>query len=108
MLSSFGVAALLFGMAASQTPEMPSQSGDNRQLLGTSGFRHEGNITAAAITNEGTLCATAAEDETIAVWETPSGKRLSSPLGHRGKILSLAFSVDGQALLGGSQNGRLH
>ena len=63
---------------------------------------HSAKVNAITFAKDGSIFATASDDQTINLWDAYAGKQLSSFIGHNGAVLSLAFSYDGRWLISGS------
>ena len=68
-------------------------------------MRHAKNINALAYSPNGTMIATASEDETPRLWDTENGKPIGGPIFHAGDVEAVAFSPDGQTLATADFNG---
>ena len=68
-------------------------------------MRHAKNINALAYSPNGTMIATASEDETARLWDTENGKPIGGPIFHAGDVEAVAFSPDGQTLATADFNG---
>src|ERR1051325_8199212 len=79
-------------MHTSSRPELVLQRG------------HSQGVTCAAFAPDGTWLASGAADNTILIWQLPSGRQLRTLSGHRGPIRSLAISVNGELLASGSND----
>jgi WD40 repeat protein len=74
---------------------------------------HSGDVIAVAVgPPDGRWIATAGEDTTIALWDVTTLSKTSPTLepqhrmrGHKGMVMSLAFSSDGRRLVSGSRDG---
>ncbi len=66
---------------------------------------HSASINALAFSPDGTLLASAGDDETIILWDLPSGNMLRSLVGHRDFIKSVAFRPDGLSLVTACSSG---
>ena len=76
--------------------------------LGTVGFRHASQVTSVAYSADGKLMATTGYDETVRLWEMPSGKerfrfRLAGKRNYHGP--GLAFTPDGKMLAAANGSG---
>ena len=58
-------------------------------------FQHEGSVTSASFSADGTRVVTASDDKTARVWDARSGQPLTEPLKHEEGVLSASFSPDG-------------
>ena len=56
-------------------------------------------LTAGAVSSDGTWFATGCEDGRAGVWSFNSGKLVAGPLSHRGAVTDLAFSPDRSLIL---------
>jgi WD40 repeat protein len=68
---------------------------------------HSGRVNALTFTSEGSLLASASDDQTIRLWDMNTRQEVGSLAGHRGSINSLSFSGDGQRLASGSSDGTI-
>ena len=74
-----------------------------RSLLGV--FEaNSGRVTNVAFSPDGSKVLTASDDQTARLWETASGRKLSTLVGHQGVILSAMFSPDGSKVLTASDD----
>jgi hypothetical protein len=62
-------------------------------------------VNHAAFSPGGRRLVTASHDGTARVWEVPSGKALTSPLKHKGRVFHAAFSPGGRRLVIASLDG---
>ena len=92
-------------VAAEQNENLPTQA---VARLGTIRFRHGGEITALAVSNDGKYLASGSRDGSARVWETRSGKLLRAIRCETPVPAGVAFSVDGKELLTGIDGERLH
>lgn len=58
--------------------------------------RHEGPVTAAAFSPDGTRIVTASEDGTARVWSGDGSGELLVLRGHQGSVATASFSADGR------------
>ena len=65
---------------------------------------HEGAVTSAQFSPDGTRLVTASDDKTARLWETESGKLLATLQGHEGAVYSAQFSPDGKRIVTGSDD----
>ncbi|MBO2465181.1 WD40 repeat domain-containing serine/threonine protein kinase [Actinomadura violacea] len=62
---------------------------------------HTGPVTAVAYAPDGSLVATASEDETARIWDTATGTSVATLTGHHDFVWSVAFGPDGKTLATG-------
>jgi WD40 repeat protein len=67
--------------------------------LRTSGVRR------VVLSADGRLLASGSDDGTVRLWESPSGRLLTTLQGHAGMIHGIALSADGRLLASGSEDG---
>lgn len=80
-----------------------SQSRSNRpELVLQRG--HSQGINCAAYSPDGRWIGTGANDNSIVLWQTDSGRQLRTLNGHRGYIRSIAISSDGKLIASGSND----
>lgn len=77
-----------------------------RQRLGTTRFRHAGEIIAVAFAPDGRSIATLGRDDVLSLWETASGKSLASFPAPDG--MAIAFGEGGKVLLWCDARGRIY
>lgn len=65
-------------------------------------IQHEKPVLAVRFSPDGTWFVTASRDHTARIWETATGKPLSSPLQHNSDVYSVDVSADGRRILTGS------
>jgi serine/threonine protein kinase/WD40 repeat protein len=69
---------------------------------------HRSSVIALAISADGQLALSSANDNSVILWDISSGQILHSVEGRHGEfIVSLAFSLDGQYFATGSASGQL-
>jgi len=59
---------------------------------------------ALAFSPDGRMAISGGYDKTVRLWEIPSGKLISTCLGHTGMIFAVAFSPDGRTAASGSKD----
>lgn len=91
-LAETHVASFQSTLHTSSRPELVLQRG------------HSQGVTCAAFAPDGTWVASGAADNTILIWQLPSGRQLRTLSGHRGPIRSVAISVNGELLASGSND----
>jgi WD40 repeat protein len=64
-----------------------------------------GSVFSARFNGDGTRVVTAANDSTVQVWDSASGRSLMVLRGHRGIVRSAAFSADGSRIVTASDDG---
>ncbi|MCG8648957.1 MAG: serine/threonine-protein kinase, partial [Pirellulales bacterium] len=64
-------------------------------------WRHYTAIGCVAHNPAGTRLATGCPDGSVQVWDAQSGRILAAVRGHRGAVVDIAFSPDGQTILSG-------
>ena len=65
---------------------------------------HEGMITSAAFSPDGTRIVTASWDDTARIWDANTGKEIKILEGHKGMVNSAAFSPDGTRIITASDD----
>jgi hypothetical protein len=73
-------------------------------VLEVSILGHEGEVTSANFSSDGTLIVTGSRDRTARIWEAASGKLKTSLTGHAGEVTIAAFDRDGKRVVTGSQD----
>ena len=63
---------------------------------------HTGWVSSVAFSPDGETLASGSRDETIRLWDVPTGTEIQVLTGHTSWVLSVAFSPDGQTLASGS------
>jgi predicted NACHT family NTPase len=63
---------------------------------------HTKDVNTIAISPDGKILASGSDDNTIKLWELPSGRELHILIGHTDPVWSVAFSPDGKTLASGS------
>ena len=66
---------------------------------------HRPRVRAAALSHDGKLGVSGADDALVKVWDLGSGRLLWSLAGHEGEVLSVAISAAGQRAVSGSADG---
>jgi WD40 repeat protein len=66
---------------------------------------HEGSVSGAVFSSDGSRIVTGSRDDTARVWDARSGSVIWVLRGHRGPITRIAFSGDGNRILTGSTDG---
>jgi WD40 repeat protein len=59
---------------------------------------------AVAFSHDGRRLATGGMDNTVRVWDVPTGQELISLRGHTDYVMSVAFSADDKTLASGSRD----
>jgi len=75
------------------------QSGWRQTLSG-----HTGGVWSAAYNSDGSRIVTASYDKTARVWDTATGKTLTTLRGHRDWVMSAEFSPDGKHIVTASRD----
>ncbi len=65
---------------------------------------HEGTVSSAAFSPDGTCVVTASSDGTARLWETATGTQAATLIGHDGAVTSAAFSPDGTRIVTASDD----
>ncbi len=80
---------------------------DAKTLAGRGELRgHEDRIESISLSADGRLLASAADDETIRVWDVSTRRLLGPPLeDHTGAVFGVAFSPDGTSFASGGDDG---
>lgn len=67
--------------------------------------RGSGRLWSVAISPDGTLLATAGDDLAVRLWNTHTGTRVQTLLGHTRRVWSVDFSPDGSLLVSSGDDG---
>jgi WD40 repeat protein len=112
-LSLSGMPSVTKGFAAEPTDKRPAvdRRGDPlpplaRLRIGTTRWRHGGEIIALAFAPDGRSVATMGHDNTLSLWDIASGKGLAHF--HAPNGVAVAFAKDGQSLLWCDARGALY
>jgi len=68
---------------------------------------HAGAVNAVAISNDGTLLATASDDRTVKIWRIADAALLGTLAGHGRELLSVALSPDTTRVAAGAADGEV-
>ena len=68
------------------------------------GIGHSMKVNAVALGLDDRLLASASADNTIGLWDVPSGRELRALSGHKGWVKCVRFSPDGRLLASGSND----
>ena len=100
--------------SSSNTPSPPPQrpNSDNQTayysptnyVLANTLKGHSDHVISVAISPDGQLLASGSDDNTIKIWNLPSGRLLRTLTGHSSDVISVAISPDGQLLASGSSD----
>jgi WD40 repeat protein len=69
---------------------------------------HEQTIRSMAFSSDGTMLATAGNDQTVRIWNVAKRELIAAFSGHFQSIGTLSFSADGTYLASGSDDGVIH
>jgi WD40 repeat protein len=70
------------------------------KAIGESLKGHDGAVSSATFSPDGTRIVTASEDKTARIWDAANGKPIGEPLtGHEDVVNSAAFSPDGKRIV---------
>ena len=59
-------------------------------------------VESVAFSPDGRFLASGSQDQTVRLWEVPTGQSLKTLSGHTNKVWSVVFSPDGRLLASGS------
>ena len=65
---------------------------------------HGKSIAAIALSPDGLQVATAADDKTVQIWDSATGKRIASPLDHAEAVEQIAFTSNGDRIVTATRN----
>jgi WD40 repeat protein len=68
---------------------------------------HDGVVTSAAFSPNGSRLVTASDDNTARLWDARDGKEIVVLRGHEGAVLSASFTADGKQLVTASKDANL-
>ncbi len=92
-------AAKAFHDARWQLPVLPVDLPPHvGHILGNPRLRHGGKIEALSFSSDGKRLASAADDNTVIVWDLANGRELLTYRGHKDKLKAAAFSPDGTTI----------
>jgi WD40 repeat protein len=66
---------------------------------------HTGTVSSVVFSPDGSMLATASNDETTKLWDATTGTELLTLLGHTNFVSDVAFSPDGTRLATASRDG---
>src|SRR5262249_55512961 len=112
LVNLFSIAALVSSQVGSvhcdapehgPPPRLVDQNGESLPpgaiaRLGTNAFRHSGSVSAAAVSPDGRLIATAADGRAIYLWDAATGRRLREIATESWRCPALAFSPDSRTV----------
>jgi RNA polymerase sigma factor (sigma-70 family) len=75
--------------------------------FGSTRLRHGQAINALAYSKDGKTLVSASLDQTVSLWELPSGKELRRLAGHTDYVTCVALSPDGKVVASGAKDFRL-
>jgi len=111
LVAAFLVLAMAIGFWSADAQEKDKEKDkDNPYGIVATLKGHTELVYSVAFNDDGKQIATGSFDNTIKLWDTPSGKEIRSfggPAGHQKMVLTVAISPNGQLLASGSADNTL-
>ena len=101
--------SLLLALTARQISNVPKAEAHLRYAYATFNYRHvlrghEDKIYTAQFSPDGETILTTGGDNTVILWNTPTGKQLHVLSGHEDRVESAQFSPDGRTIVSASED----